>query len=103
MANQIPYWVVAVSIPLSRFDDHGGAFELGRELQTSVGECGGSGCGMGNRDLDWTFYNQEEAEAFEQKVLEFFSESIIPTGDDFSDGDPVQIAISEYARDEDDD
>jgi len=87
------YWVLQVSIPLSRPE---GAWSLADELERALGPHSSSGAGFGNRDIDWSFLSEEMADEAEEKALAFFSERIIPTNDDDSDGDPVQVDVTEY-------
>ena len=95
-----PYWVLQVSIPLSRPE---GAWGLADELERALGPHSSSGAGFGNRDIDWSFLSEEMANETEEKALAFFSERIIPTNDDDSDGDPVQVDVTEYDNVDDDD
>jgi hypothetical protein len=94
------YWVLQVSIPLSRPE---GAWGLADELERALGPHSSSGIGFGNRDIDWSFLSEEMANEAEEKALAFFSERIIPTNDDDSDGDPVQVDVTEYDNVDDDD
>jgi hypothetical protein len=94
------YWVLQVSIPLSRPE---GAWGLADELERALGPHSSSGVGFGNRDIDWSFLSEEIANETEEKALAFFSERVIPTNDDDSDGDPVQVNVMEYNNDDDDD
>lgn len=94
------YWVVYVSIPFSRFEDMDATFLFCQELEAEVGGCGGGGAGFGNRDMDWSFDTEAEALEHEQRLLSFFSERVIPTQDDFSDGEPVQINVDDYDKEE---
>jgi hypothetical protein len=56
------YYVLTVTYGLSlafRFDDH---------LQDILGECSGSGGGLGGRDMDWDYDRKADIDAAERKL-----------------------------------
>ena len=95
------YWSLQVHIPLSRSE---GAFGLADELERLLGPRSGSGVsfqgGCPSRDIDWSFLSEELASEAEDKAFAYFSERVIPTNDDDSDGEPVQVDVEECNNEE---
>jgi len=64
------YWILDVTYPLNPQD-----FTLDDRLLAVVGKTpSGSGAGLGQRDIDWTFDNADEADAVATKLRAYAAE-----------------------------